>query len=98
MPTLNIELPEAAYRAAIAFMPVERTQLVTATFLAAEAVLPGDDEDPPLNQYHLDALREAIAEEEAGQTLDGDAFMAELREKRRGAKPVLSTDSDTKKI
>ena len=86
MPTLTIELPEDAYRAAIAFLPSERTRLVTTTFLAAGSVLPSEDEDPVTSADHIAAIGQAIAEEKAGLTLDGDAFMADLRQKRSRAK------------
>ncbi len=39
MPTLTLDLPDAAYQAALAFDPAERVRLATVTFIAAEAAL-----------------------------------------------------------
>jgi hypothetical protein len=88
MPSITIELPDSAYRAALSFPPAERMRLGTialsAAFTTAEAAYQDDaeEEEPPTTAEHIAAIREALAEEAAGQYMDGDVFMAELREKR----------------
>ncbi|MBC7806920.1 MAG: hypothetical protein H7145_12305 [Akkermansiaceae bacterium] len=88
MPSITIELPDSAYRAALSFPPAERMRLGTialsAAFATTEAAYQdeAEDEEPPTTVEHIAAIREAFADEEAGECIDGDVFMAELREKR----------------
>ena len=86
MPTLTIDLPETAYRAALSFPTHERARLAAIMFMTAEAVLDMED-DPTLPDYDretneddLEAIGRGLADIEAGRTIPGDVFFARLQE------------------
>ncbi len=102
MPTLTIdlELPEAEYRFASALTQSERRRVasiaMTAAFATARNVPPADedvDEDEtwktaPSTREDIESLAVAIAQQDAGESYDGDAFFERLyKEKGWTLKP-----------
>ncbi len=85
MPTLNIELPDAAYRAALLFPPHERTRLAAVMFATAEATLGGEepDYDRETSDDDLESIGRGIADVAAGRTVSGDMVFAQLQEQLR---------------
>jgi len=88
MPTLTVtvELPEEAYRNAIALPAAERERRVAALFATASN-LPADDltdesTDYQLTPEDLAAIGRGIAESDAGMGRDGDSLFAEIYAKR----------------
>lgn len=83
MPTLTLDLPEAAYRAALAFDPAERVRLATATFIAAEATLPDEEDNPQpeLTEEDLASIGQGLAELARGEGTSGEIVFARLRAK-----------------
>ena len=78
MPTLTIDLPDAAYRAALAIAPQERARLVAATFAGAET---GAASDPMLSEEDFAAIGQGLAELARGEGTPGDVVFARLRAK-----------------
>lgn len=90
MPTLTIdlELPEAEYQFASTLTQAERRRLASIgfanAFATAHNVPPTEEWDgaAPFTQEEIDALADAVAQEDAGEVMDGDAFFERLyREK-----------------
>lgn len=94
MPTLTIdlELPEAEYQFASSLTREERHRVasiaMTAAFATARNVPPTEDWDDatPFTQEEIDALADAVAQEDAGLSSDGEAFFAKL-DKQHGWNP-----------
>jgi hypothetical protein len=82
MPTLSIELPETAYRAALSFPPHERTRLAAVMFTTAEAALGNEepDYDRETSESDLEAIGRGLADVASGRTISGDVVFAQLRE------------------
>jgi len=81
MPTLTIEVPDATYRAALAFTPQERMRLVSVTFAAAEATLAAEpDYDRETSEDDLEAIGRGLQAEAEGRTIPGDVLFARLKE------------------
>ena len=86
MQTLTIEVPDATYRAALAFTPQERMRLVTVTFAAAEAALASEpDYDRETSEADLEAIGRGLQAEAEGRTIPGDVLFARLKEQARKA-------------
>ena len=83
MPTLTLDLPDAAYQAALAFDPAERVRLATVTFIAAEATLPDEkyNPQPELSEEDYAAIGEGLAQLERGEGTPGEIVFARLRAK-----------------
>lgn len=92
MPTLTLDLPDAAYQAALAFDPAERIRLATATFIAAEATLPDEyDPQPELSEEDYAAIGEGLAQLARGEGTPGAIVFDRIRAKHglaKGKSPI----------
>jgi anti-sigma factor RsiW len=76
MPTLTIDLPGSAYRAALALSPEERRRV--------SRVMQSDDwedEEPELTEEDYAAIRRGIEDVKAGRTTPAEIVFARLRAK-----------------
>lgn len=101
MPTLTLELPETAYRAALTLSAHERDRLAAIMFTTAEAFSDAEDEDDgpdydrPTNAADLEAIGRGIQAEAEGRTTPGDVVFARYRE-RFGKKPSANNGEGSK--
>ncbi len=88
MPTLTLDLPEAAYRAALALSPEERVRRVSKTFIHGEYE---DDEDPVLTEEDFAAIGEGLAQLKRGEGTPRHIVFDRIRAKyglRKGNSPI----------
>ncbi|MBC8138791.1 MAG: hypothetical protein H8F28_23165 [Fibrella sp.] len=77
MPTLTIDLPETAYRAALALSPEERSRRVSKVVLNDH----WEDEEPELTEEDYAAIGRGLENMKAGRTTPAEVVFARLREK-----------------
>ncbi len=77
MPTLTIDLPETAYRAALALSPEERRRRVSKVMQSDD----WEDEEPELTEEDYAAIGRGIDNMRAGRTTPAEIVFARLREK-----------------
>lgn len=95
MPTLTIDLPETAYRAALALPEAELSRLVARVVEESDEdddmTLP--DYDPPTNAADLAAIGRGLEDLAAGRVIPGEAALAQFRERFR-RKPAGSNGAN----
>ncbi len=88
MPTLTLDLPDTAYRAALTLTPRQRNRFAAVMFATLETIdadLP--DFDRETNEADLEAIGRSLEAEARGETVPGDVALAGLMEQaRRGPK------------
>jgi len=77
MPTLMLELPEAAYRAALALPETERLRRAAFAFMDDEA--DGSDYDRETDEDDLAAIGRSLEDEAAGRVISGEIALARFR-------------------
>jgi len=93
MPTLTVDLPETAYRAALAFPAPERARMIAATFTEETprfSALEEDEDAPPYdrptNEADLEAIGRGIQAEAEGRTIPGDVVFARLMDQAKNGR------------
>lgn len=92
MPKLTLDLPEEAYRDALALEPSERVRVFAAAVRHAR-LEDGDDPDMPdydrpTNEDDLEAIGRGIQAAAEGRTTSGEVFFARLREQARSGRTM----------
>ncbi len=78
MPTLTLELPDAAYHAALALPETERVRRATFAFIDDEG--DGPDYDRETDEDDLAAIGRSLEDEAAGRIIPGDIALARFRQ------------------
>ena len=76
MPELTINLPETAYRAALALSPEERARRISKVVLSDDW-----DDEPELTEEDYAAIGRGLEDVKAGRTTPIEIVFARLREK-----------------
>ena len=87
MPELNVNLPETAYRAALALSPEERARRISKVVQSDD----WGDEDPELTEGDYAAIGEGLAQLERGERTSGTVVFDRIRAKyglQRGNSPI----------
>lgn len=93
MPTLTLDLPDAAYQAALKYSPEEQVRLVATTFIGGKDVLirTERDEQPELSEEDYAAIGRGLEDIKAGRTEPLSVVMDRIRAKyglRKGNSPI----------
>ncbi|MBC8141620.1 MAG: hypothetical protein H7Y38_09300 [Armatimonadetes bacterium] len=88
MPTLTLDLPDTAYRAALTLTPRERNRFAAVMFATLETIDAETDSDraaafAAAEEADIQAVGRGLADEAAGRTVPGDVVFAQMREQAR---------------